>query len=106
MLLGAKILNKDDGWWLEVKSPLGLNGMINLSNLNGDIIQQAFCQWANGNWSHEKEEAELSTFDNNERDVICSDDLCDYCANRPKLCNFCETGIFNKFKGSKLTPIS
>jgi len=45
-----------------------------------------------------------STSDNNERDVICSDSMCDYCA-KVETCNgFEDAG--DCFVGRKLTPIS
>lgn len=45
-----------------------------------------------------------SASDNNERDVICSDSMCDYCA-KVETCNgFEDAG--DCFVGRKLTPIS
>ena len=70
MLWSAKILNKDDGWWLAIKASNGLQGMTNLSEFNGDIIKHAFCKWANDNWSPEKEEAEFSTSYNTPKATI------------------------------------
>ena len=48
--------------------------------------------------------AQHSASDNNERDVICSDSMCDYCA-KVETCNgFEDAG--DCFVGRKLTPIS
>ena len=41
---------------------------------------------------------------NNERDVICSTNPCDYCLGG-KLCSTCDGFVCNCFAGRKLTPV-
>ena len=48
-------------------------------------------------------EAELPASDNNERDVICSDSMCDYCTKIETCNGFEDDG--DCFNGRKLTPV-
>jgi len=45
------------------------------------------------------------TSHNNHFTKIYSDSVCDYCANRPKECNFCDNDYYSKFRGRKLREI-
>ena len=63
-----------------------------------------YVKWLVDRASKSSKVANDSTSDNNERDVICSDSMCDYCSKIEKCNGFEDAG--DCFKGRKLTPVS
>lgn len=50
ILKNITLLKKKDGYWLCIETSTGMQAMLNLNNLKGRLIRQAFLDWAEENY--------------------------------------------------------